>query len=95
MKLGPPPRPLADRFWEKVDKRGADECWPWQAGFGTGGYGLFGVGSRSDGTTRMKSAHRVAYELSVGPIPEGLQIDHLFRNLACVNPAHMEPVTLR
>lgn len=51
------------------------------------GYGRVRHGSR------MRSAHRVAYELHVGPIPDGLEIDHLCRNRACVNPLHLEPVT--
>jgi hypothetical protein len=55
------------------------------------------MGHRSNGygKSRNTSAHRVIYELLVGPIPAGLTIDHLCRNRACVNPAHMEPVTLR
>lgn len=46
-----------------------------------------------NGSPGLKSAHRVSYETFVGPIPDGLQIDHLCRNTACINPAHLEPVT--
>lgn len=76
------------RFWAKVDKRETDECWEW-TGCASRGYGQFRVGAR------MQQAHRVAYELLVGPTPEGLEIDHLCRNRACVNPSHLEPVTHR
>jgi hypothetical protein len=65
-----------------------DGCWEWSRGRANG-YGAFWNGSRK------VYAHRVIYELLVGPIPEGLQIDHLCRNRGCVNPAHMEPVTQR
>jgi len=75
------------RFWEKVDQSG--DCWEWKATKQPKGYGLFGL----EGQSRL--AHRVAYELTIGPIPEGLVIDHLCRNRSCVNPAHMEPVTSR
>ena len=74
-----------DRFWSKVEK--SDECWDWTAGKVRNGYGRFWF----DGA--MKMAHRVAYELEIGPIPDGLQLDHLCRNRACVNPSHLEPVT--
>lgn len=79
---------LHERFWSKVQIGSPDGCWPWRAAqLGRTGYGSFGLNGRTT------SAHRVAYELAVGPIPEGLQIDHLCRNRACVNPAHLEPVT--
>jgi hypothetical protein len=81
-----PRRTLEQRFWEKVDRRGPDECWPWLASTDGKGYGSFRVG-------KHQRAHRFAYELLIGPIPAGLVIDHLCRNRACVNPAHMEPVT--
>lgn len=82
---------LPDRFWSKVDKGGAPEhpwCWVWTAGLTTGGYGVFWLNGRN------VMAHRHTYEDAVGPIPNGMQIDHLCRNRACVNPAHLEPVTL-
>lgn len=78
---------LSDRFWARVDQSGDDECWSWTSYVSWEGYGRF----YADGV--HKQAHRVAYELIVGPIPDGLVIDHLCRNRACVNPAHMEPVT--
>lgn len=80
--------PLDVRFWKKVVK--SDGCWDW-AGMidAKEGYGRFGYQGRT------VSAHRVAYELTVGPIPAGLVIDHLCRNRRCVNPAHMQPVTDR
>lgn len=71
-------------FWVKVEK--TDTCWLWNAArFTIGGYGQF-QGYR---------AHRISYELLVGPIPAGLQLDHLCRVSHCVNPAHLEPVTNR
>lgn len=77
------------RFWPKVDKRGPDECWPWTGGTtGKKDYGRFYVRA---GLAVV--AHRFAYELLVGPIPPGLQLDHLCRVHRCVNPAHLEPVT--
>jgi hypothetical protein len=64
-------------------------CWIWQRALDRSGYGGFRAGDR------IYRAHRYGYELMVGPIPEGLQIDHLCRVRACVNPAHLEPVTSR
>jgi hypothetical protein len=68
-----------------VDKSG--ECWLWTASQRGNGYGQFTVNGKG------VSAHRFAYELMIGPIPEGLDLDHLCRARACVNPAHLEPVT--
>jgi len=84
---------MMDRFWGKVEK--TDTCWLWTAGRDGNGYGVAILGSRTDGTYRHVKAHRHSYELLVGPIPEGLHIDHLCRVRHCVNPAHLEPVTQR
>lgn len=74
------------RFWAKVDK--TDTCWLWTAATRRG-YGAFGVNGR------MMGAHRLAYELMVGPIPVGMQLDHLCRVRHCVRPEHLEPVTAK
>ena len=74
-----------DRFWAKVDKTG--ECWLWIGSCNHKGYGVFRVAGR------LVKAHRFAYELLVGPIPDGLTLDHLCRVRRCVNPAHLESVT--
>lgn len=79
---------VLERFWAKVERVESSECWLWLACQDGKGYGLFWVG-------RYVRAHRFAYELLVGPIPEGLQLDHLCRVRHCVNPAHLEPVTNR
>lgn len=67
-----------------VDDKG---CWLWCGAVSGNGYGVFWL----DGLNAL--AHRASYLLLVGPIPEGLQIDHLCRVRRCVNPAHLEPVT--
>jgi HNH endonuclease len=62
-------------------------CWNW-LGYKRDGYGS---AHRDDGRTVI--AHRYVYELLVGPVPAGLELDHLCRNRPCVNPEHLEPVT--
>jgi hypothetical protein len=80
---------FSERFWSKVDDSGGPEaCWLWTSAL-VQGYGKFRLNRRFVG------AHRLSYELLVGPIPEGLTLDHLCRTPACVNPAHLEPVTMR
>jgi hypothetical protein len=76
-----------DRFWAKVQR--GPGCWQW---LGTAtkkndGYGQIRLNGR------MVVAHRVAYELVIGPVPPGKSIDHLCRNRLCVNPAHLEAVS--
>lgn len=77
------------RFWSKVDI--SSECWMWTAGRFDKGYGAFWLKERNQNI----HAHIVAYWLLVGPVPEGLELDHICRNRACVNPNHLEPVTGR
>jgi hypothetical protein len=81
----------ADRFWSKVTS-GDGGCWIWTAAL-VSGYGRFHTGARKDGTRRGILAHRWAYESLRAEIPDGLFLDHLCRNRACVNPWHLEPVT--
>lgn len=74
----------------KIDKFGPDGCWVWLAGDdGQKGYGRVKVNGV------QVAAHRYVYELHKGKIPKGLEIDHLCRNVKCVNPEHLEPVTRR
>lgn len=70
-----------------VDASG--DCWEWTATRSEGGYG------RYNHEGRLQAAHRVVWELLVGPIPKGHTLDHLCRNRGCVNPDHLEPVTMR
>ena len=79
---------LDERFWSKVDRSsGLFTCWTFNGARNADDYGAF----RFEGATRL--AHRVSYMVLVGPIPDGLELDHLCRNHSCVNPAHLEPVT--
>jgi hypothetical protein len=96
-----------ERFWAKVDKDGPlmpgmkTKCWQWTASktkvqhkngrITTGGYGVFKVVMADNN----KLAHRVSYEWANGPIPAGLQIDHLCNNRACVRPSHLRAVTAK
>lgn len=91
-RLGPKPVDPIQRFLPKfvvLSEGGIDgrPCWEWQGGHNGIGYGRFWV---NDG---LIYAHRFAYEYWIGPIPDGLELDHLCRNRACVNPDHLEPVT--
>lgn len=83
-------KPVGDRFAEKVNASlGRDACWKWIGAVGSNGYGRISSGVSNE----LAQAHRLAYELLVGPIPKGLHVDHLCANRLCVNPLHLEPVT--
>lgn len=86
------PDQLEPRFRSKFTPDPLTGCWVWTACLGGGGYGKYWGGATIG---RVMVAHRFAYESLVGPVPDGLQLDHLCRNRACVNPAHLEPVTVR
>lgn len=73
-------------FWLRV--KWTNECWEWQGAIDKGGYGKFHCNDR------WNFAHRCSYELIKGEIPKGLTIDHLCRNRLCVNPEHLEPVSI-
>jgi len=68
-----------------VDKTG--DCWEWLGAHSSGGYGQLRI------QYVLHYAHRIAWNLCVGEIPAGFELDHLCRNRGCVNPAHLEPVT--
>lgn len=93
--------PRERKFWAQVDKRGPDECWPWLGYIQANGYGSFGMKG-----TRLP--HRLAYQYAIGPIPNGLVLDHVCHtrqtdcadsvscvHRRCCNPSHLEAVSRR
>lgn len=87
MRTGRPRENPIERFFTFIIKVGT--CWEWQAALDKDGYGLFWFDSR------QRRAHRFSYENFVKKIPDGLVLDHLCRNVKCVNPEHLEVVTNR
>lgn len=93
-------RPLAERLWEKVEFNGPipecrpdlGQCWIWLGCTTPDGYGNIG---RPGTSGKIMGAHRAAYELTIGPIPPGKQLDHLCRTRNCVRPSHLEVVDNR
>lgn len=85
----PPGRPKTAAEGRILDKfEVGPDCWEWTAGTTSHGYGNFRVSEDS-----VVGAHRFVYEWLVGPISEGLELDHLCSNTLCINPDHLEPVT--
>lgn len=92
MKPGPKPLSPAERFWPKVEKSAT--CWLWTGCTNDYGHGVFNVGQG-----KRVRAHVFAYTTLIGPVPNGMELDHVRArgciSPACVNPAHLEPVTHR
>lgn len=83
--------PVEDRIARKYNIAESG-CWEWTDRPGTRGYGGLRVGGKKG---KWVDAHRIAYLTFVGPVPEGLELDHLCRNRKCINFDHLEPVTRR
>ncbi len=84
---GPSKKGIEGRLWEKISPEPNSGCWLWMAGGNQHGYGSFYVNGRQRG------AHIACYEHYIGPVPDGLELDHKCRVPCCVNPSHLEPVT--
>lgn len=88
--MAPKSREVEERFWALAAwSKDVEACWQW-TGAQQNGYGRFAIVANT-----AVLAHRLAYELEIGDIPDGFVIDHLCRNRGCVNPWHMEAVTHR
>lgn len=78
-----------DNFWAKVDVHLEDECWWWTRSVRKDGYGSLGLGR-----PKTYLAHRIMWEIQVGPIPDNTCLDHICGNRACVNPGHLRLATM-
>lgn len=87
--FGKKPRDWQERFWEKVEKRGVDECWPWTGTKCDRGYGQMFVGTAGK-TRRPYRASRLSYLIAHGEVPEGYVVRHKCDNPPCCNPNHLE-----
>jgi hypothetical protein len=85
------PEQYAADFWKRVDK--TDSCWLWTGALHSAGYGVVRINACLGSQGDLVYAHRYAYELLRGRIPDGLFLDHLCRVRNCCNPDHLEPVT--
>ncbi len=85
-RKGPKPRSVIDRFVEKIGEPDTNGCWPWIAYTAPSGHGTFYAGGNS------RLAHRIAYELFVGPLSNETDLHHRCENPTCVNPAHLDPL---
>ncbi|MGV0624539.1 HNH endonuclease signature motif containing protein [Mycolicibacter minnesotensis] len=79
------------RFWAKVERTGHGGCWLWTASTTSRGYGCY----RLTRTMQTYLVHRIAWTITRFPVPEGFTLDHTCQNRRCVNPEHLEMVTLR
>lgn len=84
-----------DRFFTKISPEPNTGCWLWLGSLDRYGYGQFFIGSHKDNSRKNGRGHTFAYRNLVGPIPEGLRLDHKCRVRECANPYHLEAVTIR
>lgn len=85
------PERIVGSFWAKVDK--TDDCWTWTAAL-KDGYGVIGWHEKETKRDRVMRAHRLSWEIHNGLIPDDLTVDHMCHNRRCVNPAHLQLLTL-
>lgn len=84
---------VLERLLNKVIPEPNSGCWLWTGALTPNGYAVIQMAKAGSGSSRNRGAHRVSFELHVGAIPQGFDLDHLCRVRCCVNPAHLEPVT--